>query len=220
MKTIHRLRAAGRLTETQMLTAFRFYRNPNTFRMAPSTFRILREIIIDEVPLEVLEERRGWSARSAKVVLSVLLNAIEEVEGDFWPIDDSADDAALAQVAEYFVNGDQTEVMRLQTALGLSKLEARVLRLLLINFGSPVSIEALFQATYFDDDPPHDGKKTLSVRISHIRKRIAKLDLKVKCLHSAGYLLYSDGEGAGMGADLQTMIAHDGPAPARGKAAP
>ena len=212
MKTIHRLRAAGRLTETQMLTAFRFYRNPNTFTMAPSTFRILREIIIDEVPLEVLEERRGWSGRSAKVVLSVLLSAIEEIEGDFWPMDDDKTDTAMAEIAEYFLDGDQTETMRIQETLGLSNLEARALRLLLANFGSPVSYQASAEASYFDRDPPPDPQRVITVRLCAIRKRIAKLGLKIKTMQRAGVLLYSDTEEATMIGDLQAMLL--------GKAAP
>ena len=220
MKTIHRLRATGRLTETQMLTAFRFYRNPNTFTMAPSTFRILREIIIDEIPLEVLEERRGWSARSAKVVLSVLLNSIEEIEGDFWPMDDDKTDTAMAEIAEYFLDGDQTETLRIQETLGLSNLEARVLRLLLAKFGSPVSYQAITEATYFDRDAPSDPDGIMKTRIAHIRRRIAKLGLQIKTMHNAGYVLYSDGEDASIIGDLKAMILGDGPAPVQGKAAP
>ena len=84
MRVIFRLRATGHLTEQQVLTAARFGKDPNRFRLAPTGFRFLHDVIIKETELERLEKSRGWAARSAKVVLSVLLHMIEETEGVFW----------------------------------------------------------------------------------------------------------------------------------------
>lgn len=141
MKNIHRLRARKFLTEQQMLTAARFYKNPQNFsRISPTLFRILREIIIDEVPLEVMEERRGWPARSAKCLVSVLLFALEESDGIFWS--DMEDPQADVRAAlEYLVDGDGTEISELQHAFGLTLNEAKVFRLLLIKMGEPVTKE-------------------------------------------------------------------------------
>ena len=65
MKNVMRLHATKHLTEQQVLTAARFAHDPNRFKLSPTMFRVLRQIVIEERPLEELEKERGWPARSA-----------------------------------------------------------------------------------------------------------------------------------------------------------
>jgi len=97
MKNIQRLRAIKFITEQQAATAFLFFNDPNRFRLSPTLFGILREAVIEEKSLEAMEEDRGWPARSAKAIVSVILHSMEETRGAFWSDGQMGDDEVARQ---------------------------------------------------------------------------------------------------------------------------
>jgi hypothetical protein len=138
MKVILRLRATHHLTEQQVLTAARFRKDPNRFKLAPTGFRLLHDVILRERPLEQIEQTRGWAARSAKVVVSVLLHMIEETEGIFWckELDGTAE-----EMVAYLKGEEDHELLDLQQRLSLQPTAARILQVLL-HAKRPVSFGA------------------------------------------------------------------------------
>lgn len=79
MKNIMQLKSRGMLTDTQVLAAHKFSRAPTAFPMAPSLYRVPHDAVIREEPLEAMENRRGWPARSAKAIVGLLLHALQEM---------------------------------------------------------------------------------------------------------------------------------------------
>jgi len=186
MKNIHRLRARGYLTEMQVLTAARFYRAPNTFNLSPTIFRILREIIIDEVPLETMEEKRGWSARSAKTILSVLLYAIEEAEGMFWSDESESENRELLA---YLEDTDGEEIRELCARHKISRQQGILLAELTRNFGKTVSHDQLIRRLYAGRDEPNRTDKILSQLIHKLRKVISRDNMTIRNISRIGYLI-------------------------------
>ncbi|WP_406870087.1 DUF6456 domain-containing protein [Thioclava sp. 'Guangxiensis'] len=187
MKIILRLRATRHLSEQQVLTAARFAKDPNRFRLAPTGFRLLHDVILKGTPLEQIEQRRGWSARSAKIVLSVLLHMIEETEGTFWSeeLEGSAE-----EMLAYLKGEDDYELLEIQNGLGLQAMPARILQIL-IHAQGPVSGETLARRietrcrTEVSD-------KAIKVHIVHIRAALPA-DLSIKTHIGFGYELQQAG---------------------------
>lgn len=84
MKNVIALNRRGHLTDRQVAVASKFAQAPQKFTLAPSLYRILHDLIINDEPLEAYEQRKGWCPRSAKVHLSQLLYALQEVDGVWW----------------------------------------------------------------------------------------------------------------------------------------
>lgn len=187
MKNILRLKTRGYLTETQVLTASRFFKNPNSFNLTPSVFRILREIIIDEVPLETLEERRGWTARSAKTVLSILLFSLEEAEGMFWHHSDEQQEEYLMH---YLHDEDGEEVAALMDKFKLSHTEGKLFAILNRRFGKAVTYETI-QRSLYPSDEPDSVAKTIKVFTSTLRAKIETHGLRLRAIRGVGLILES-----------------------------
>lgn len=167
MKVIFRLRATRHLTEQQVLTAARFRKDPNRFKLAPTGFRLLHDVIIRERPLEHIEQTRGWAARSAKVVVSVLLHMIEETEGIFWceELDGNAE-----EMVAYLKGEDDHELLDLQQTLSLQPTPARILQVLLHAKG-PVSRETI-QRRADGGRLTETSQNAIDSHIFHIRKTL------------------------------------------------
>lgn len=183
MKVILRLRSTKHLTEQQVLTAARFRRDPNRFKLAPTGFRLLHDVILKEMPLEQIERTRGWAARSAKVVLSVLLNMIEETEGVFWcaKLDGSGE-----EMLAYLKGEDDHELIDLQQRMSLQRATARVLQVLMHARG-PISREVIQRRV----DGGRLGEASLDaidVHICQIRKALPQ-DLTIRAHWGFGYEL-------------------------------
>ena len=121
MNVILRLRHGGFLTEQQVLTAARFRRSPQTFKLSPTLFRVLHEVIVDDVSLETLERRRGWPARSAKAIISLLLSAIEECSGIWFPRSPEACGDDAAEYIEYLTGASVEWIAWAMDEYGLTR---------------------------------------------------------------------------------------------------
>ena len=190
MRTILRLRATGKLTEQQLLTAAKYKRNPNRFELAPTLHRILRDIIVLDKPLEAMEEARGWPARSAKIVVSILLSALEETEGMFWsaPGSGGAEDRdELQDVLDYLTKGDDVELAAVQREMGLRPMEARVFCILLENEGACTSFERLIRRLGLDD--LGDPRAVIGTHVHHLRGKIERFGYRIESVRGTGVAL-------------------------------
>lgn len=194
MQNVHRLRAIRFLTEQQVVTALAFYQDPNRFRLAPTLFGVLHEIIIQGEPLEKIEERRGWPARSAKAILSVLLHSLEETRGTFWCDPDVSESVEEMKATVEYITGeslvDQGEVMQ---RFGATQKEAKLFLILERAKGSVVSkdqiLSRLYDARQIDEVP---DLKIVDVFICKLRAKIENRGYEIKTLWGAGYSLHHE----------------------------
>jgi hypothetical protein len=188
MKTVIRLHHSGHLTEQQLLIANKFARAPQTFRLAPTLFRFMYEVIVEGQDIERLEKARGWPPRSAKLLLSQLLFALQEVKGMGFgdlegPIDREMDD-----VVDHLIGADVAEIVRLKRKYKASLLQTRLL-LIFLRDRSTIPTEALLSRLYADK-PEVDipDISVLNVHIHKLRKLIAK-DFRIELERGVGYRL-------------------------------
>lgn len=69
----------------------------------------------------------------------------------------------------------------------LTHHQVRALHIMVRRFGCPVPHETMIAAVYPDNNEPDDVKSTLKVHMTHLRKRIASLQLFIKVEHGVGY---------------------------------
>ncbi len=187
MKHFLCLKTRGFLSETQVLTAARFFKNPNAFNLALALLRIQREIIIGEVPLETLGESRGSAARSAKTLLSVLRHAIEATDGMFWPEVSKRDEQdMLADLEER----DGEELRELNLRYKLTRQQGLVLAEHNRNFGKIIPDGQLLRRRHHNPaDAPESVQNSLKSLILQIRTAIARDTLTIRCLCLLGFEL-------------------------------
>lgn len=190
MKNILRLRARGHLTEQQLLTAAKYKRNPNRFELAPTLHRILREVIVDDRPLEQMEAARGWPARSAKIITSILLSALEETEGMFWSVPGDGADIdpdEMRDLLEYLTKGDAGEIAEVQREMGLRPMEARVFCILLENEGECAPFELISRRLGLEEHANPRG--TLSVLLHGLRRKVEPRGYLIESVRERGIVL-------------------------------
>lgn len=194
MQNVHRLRAIRFLTEQQVVTALAFFQNPNRFRLAPTLFGVLHEIIIQDKPLEKIEEQRGWPGRSAKAILSVLLHSLEETRGAFWSDAEVDPDIEEMKATVDYLTGesliDQSEVMQ---RFGATPREARLFLILERAKGAVVSKERLLSRLY--DAQSIDKVPDLNivdVFISKLRPKIEPTGYAIRTTWGTGYSLHHE----------------------------
>ncbi|WP_157973500.1 helix-turn-helix domain-containing protein [Tropicimonas sp. IMCC34043] len=187
MQTIVSLKRKGLLTEQQVLAAYRFYRNPNAFVIAPTLYRVLHDAILQDEPLEAMEKRRGWPARSAKAIVGLTLHALQEMNATHQEIDEDA--ATARETVEYLSADDVRDLIPLMERFGFSQREARLFRILQRSVDRSIGKDALLARLYADrpDDPP--DHKILDVYVSKIRKKLEGSPYQIRTEHGVGFCL-------------------------------
>lgn len=190
MNNVMNLRRRGFLTEQQVLTAARFKKNPNDFKLAPTLYRTLFDIIVRDIPLETIERERGWPTRSAKLLLSQLLYAIEECYGWWIGEDPKPESDTVRKLSDdlTFVTGqDDQQISKLIEEFGFTLKEARLFLILSNSPGKVFSKETLIRRLYYgqsEDEIPE--MKIVDVFIWRIRKKLPK-DFRITTHWGVGY---------------------------------
>lgn len=187
MKNITYLRSRNLLTEQQVLTAYKYSRDPNSFNLSPTIHGILRQIIIESVPLETIEKQKGWSARSAKTVLSVLLYSMEETRGMFW----DKDPEEARDTIEYLSAEAAPKVSAAMQRFGATRLEARVFTILDDANGECVPAETIHNRLYHRDPDNAPQLRSLSVVLSRLRKKVENHGYAIETLNGIGVKMTS-----------------------------
>ncbi|WP_164885932.1 winged helix-turn-helix domain-containing protein, partial [Paenirhodobacter populi] len=183
MKIIMEMRARGSLTEQQVLTAARFRKDPQRIRLAPTLWRTLHDVVIRERNLGEIEQSRGWPPRSARLLVSQLLYAIEETDGMFWG--DPEED--LRERAEYLTGADtDPRIAALMTRHRLTKMEARLLLMLQDAPGTTVSRESLMRRLYSDRIDEWPDVTIISVFVCKLRKKMPAAAGRIEAIRGAG----------------------------------
>lgn len=189
MENVRNLHRRGFLTDQQLLIAGRFNANHNAFILPPTLFRILFDLIVRDVPLEKIERTRGWSARSAKVLLSQILFALQELGGLAVP-EGSPGEAELASQIRYLRGDDDPNIPAAMIQYGLTNKQACVFAVLREAPGKVYSVDTIIRRVYgrgANADIPDSN--TVTVMICEIRKKVAR-DWVIKCQWGAGYALF------------------------------
>ncbi len=187
MKIIMQLKARGLLTESQVLAAWKFSRAPRDFEVAPTFYRVLHDAIINEEPLEAMEKRRGWPARSAKAIIGLVLHALQEMGGTHAEPPDRED--LREQVAFLTARDDMPELSVLMKSHGLSLFEARLLLILRRARGREMSTEMLYSRLYSNhpDDTPEI--KIVNVMVCKMRAKLRGSPWTIETVWGIGYRL-------------------------------
>lgn len=198
MKIVYMLRKQRDfLTDQHVLVAYRFYKRPYDFKMSPSLFRVLRELIIDETPIEVFEKRRGWPARSAKQCLRLLLDSLIECEGDsFKTVAEIDEDHDAREQLDFVTAADASSLLLAMRKHGFTMMEAKVYLCLKRAPNGALSKEGIMRRIYSDrstDEVP--DVKIVDVHMCKVRKKLK--GERIVTIQAVGYQLIAEGDEEG-----------------------
>lgn len=189
MKNIIELNRSGHLTERQLFVASKFAHAPQKFTLAPSLYRILHDLIINDEPLEAYEKRKGWCARSAKVLLSQLLYALQEVEGVWWSSQEPEEEVEdLREMIRYLTGDDDQALFDLIEQYDLTPMQARIF-LVLHSRNGPLTKEVIMRRVYAnrsEDEIPESN--ILNSFICNMRRKV-RGDWVIRTVRGDGYVL-------------------------------
>ena len=193
MKNVMFLRSKNFLTEQQVLTAARYARDPSKFKLAPTLGRALNDLIIRDVPIEAYERERGWPIRSAKLLLSQMLYALEESYGMFV---EAPNEKSLEQIIEeqkemidYLVGEDPEQVCAVIEEFDLTPYEAKFFTVMHNSIGRLLSKETILRRIYHGrsaDEHPYE--KIVDVYVCKVRKKVSHKFL-IQTVWGEGYRL-------------------------------
>lgn len=213
MQAIQRLHKTGKLTDQQAIAAARFARNPNAANLSPTLHRVLHDIVVEGVPLEVLEKRRGWACRSAKVVLAVVLDAMVE-RGGADPIPEPSEAEITAQEKLAYLTDDlDQERVAMVRQYGFTSSEAALVIALRRAKGRSLSKEHLLRIMHPNRNPDEmPDAKIVDVFVCKIRKKLKGKALAITTDWGLGYRL-EDRRGHAaildaIAADLHPFVLH------------
>lgn len=187
MKNIMTLSRRGMLTDNQVLTAHTFMRNPNSYQLAPSFYRVAYDLIVKEEPLEEYEQKRGWSARSAKVVLGLILHAMQEIGGTH--VERSEDESTDKEKLLWLTgNNDAATTADLCRRYGFTGNEARLF-LIMHRATGVLDKQTMHNRLYADRIDEAPDTKIIDVIVCKIREKIKGTHWRVETAWGVGYQL-------------------------------
>lgn len=193
MQNIMNLQRRGYLTEQQLLHAYKFAKNPNSYLLAPTFYRVLHDAIVKEEPLEAMEKRRGWPARSAKAMISLILHAMQEVGGSHSEPVDEEEVSAKERLA--FVTADGTQdTAPIMQQFKFTHHEARLFLVLKRSANQTASKDAILTRLYADRIDEAPDIKIIDVFVCKMRKKLAKTTWRINTIWGEGYQLEDTGD--------------------------
>lgn len=194
MQNIMNLKRRGYLTDQQVFHAHKFSVSPNSYNLAPTFHRVLYDVIIKEEPLEALEKRKGWPARSAKAIVGMILYAMQEVQGSHTSDEDEDENGeglpTTKEQLEYLKADNGLDLLPIINTFGFTGREARLFLILKRAPGMQASKEAILNRLYADqiDDAP--DVKIIDVFVCKMRKKLEGTDWRIETIWGAGYKLH------------------------------
>lgn len=188
MQNIINLQRRGMLTEQQVLVAYKFSKNPNSYSMSPTFYRVLHDAILMEEPLEKMEKRRGWPVRSAKAIISLILHAMQETQGDGTD-PPTREEVDAKERLEYLTAEDITELSDVQDEYKMSHVEARMFIILKRAPGRSLTRESLYDRLYGANIDEGPEPKTIDVHICKLRKKLKGTQYSIETIWGTGYRL-------------------------------
>lgn len=180
MQTVKNLHQRGFLTDQQLLVAYKFSRNPLAYSLAPSMFRVLNELVIEDRSVGDLEAERGWPARSAKAILSVLLNCLLEIGGTHL----SEAEVTAQEMLDFVTGEDVTDVVAAQEQFSFTKVEARLFCILKNATTSVCTTDYIMRSLYGDDGP---DSKIISVLVCRMRNKLRSRSYNIITHRGVGF---------------------------------
>lgn len=197
MRNIQKLQNNGFLSDQQAMTAARFAENPSAFHLAPSFMRILDELILKDVPIEKFEEVRCWPARSAKLMLSQLLIAMDETFIAYVeePNEDHLPDRELIEeqqeMIKFLTGDDPSGICGLMKDFDFTPKEAKMFFILRSCLDRTVRKETIIRRMYHGrslDEYPET--KIVDVFVCKMRKKLGG-KYEIQTVWGEGYRLVS-----------------------------
>ena len=176
-----------RLTPDHVVTAFKYIQAPAEYRMPPSFHAFLRDVLIDALPIEEIERRRGMAPRSGKELLRAYLTGMMEPDG-YRIVADPETEPLRAQLA-YVSGDDHLERARIMREMGLTQREAQLVLILQRSPGGQASRDAIRARL---DGPGPDNTttdNTPNVMICKMRPRLAAVGWGIETIWGGGYKL-------------------------------
>jgi hypothetical protein len=199
MRTVGRLFATGRLTQEQALVASRFRRNPAAWRstVPPRMWSILHALVVEDVEICEYEMANGWSPRSGRTILDVLLTImLDGLEPKPPPRSVVKAERELEDLREkvLWLTGDATNAdLEVMAGLGLTPLEARWLTVLLRSPNRTIHRETLLARLYGNRSAEEIPEiKIVDVIACRVRRKLAQAGrpISIETIWATGYRLH------------------------------
>jgi hypothetical protein len=135
-----------------------------------------------------METEKGWPVRSAKQVVSLLLNALLECRGD--TLRAGHDPATLEAMTDHiaFLTGDdpkrQLDVMR---EFGFTQMEARIWLIIQSAPNQEITNDVLQRRLEADKEDDYHSSDLIKVYICRMRKKIADTRYSIETMWGIGY---------------------------------
>ena len=188
MQNIMNLQRRGFLTEQQVLQAYKFSVNPQAYDLAPTFYRILHDVIVEQEPLEGMEQRRGWPERSAKAIISIILHALQETGGAI-AVEAPSGAEGLREELAYVKADNALDLMPLVSTLGLTITEAQIFLVLQRSPGRQAGKEAIHNRLYSARPEDAPELKIVDVLVCKLRKKLEGTSWSIETIWGVGYKL-------------------------------
>jgi DNA-binding winged helix-turn-helix (wHTH) protein len=191
MQNIFNLHQRGALTEQQVLHAHKFANNPNSYTLAPTFYRVLHDLVLQDEPLESYEKRKGFPARSAKAILGMILHAMQEMQGSHSELseEERANEVSAQEQLKYLTADNFADIAPHVQKWGLTRQEARLLLILERSKDRIASKEALLNRLYVETPNDLPDVKIIDVFICKLRKKLATSEYRIDTVWGVGYKL-------------------------------
>lgn len=184
MKTIHRLITRGLLSQENAKTAEAFV-NGEIGDLPTYVAFLLHEFLVQERGVDWMEKKYGWSARSGKVVLGVLLKIAESKTVISVKKTQKREDE-LQELINYMTGENIDEQIDISKRYKLTQVEAKIFLILRSANGRVVPKEIIMSRAYSDRNVNEwPEPKVIDVYISKIRKKLP--EHRISTVWGVGY---------------------------------
>lgn len=199
--------AQNSLSPTHMRAAVQYVKRRETLVLPEYQAQILDDALVHGVGLPAMEEKYGWSARSAKVVVGVLLTSIFSNIGTPQALANAVPMGVIEEIEEDKIS----EVMR---KYGMTPNGAIVLAYLMSNANKAVRVRTLVNALYghLADGGPDDADGVVRVCVHRARRALQRhrTNGRIVTIYGYGYVYQTLSDAPQPGDPPPNLIANGG----------